>query len=393
MFRAVVSNDFGSIVSASATLTVTGNSAPSATITSPAAGTTYGGNQTFTYSGTATDAEDGNLPASAFTWRIDFHHDTHSHPFLADTTGVTSGTFTIPNRGETSANVFYRITLTVRDSDGLTRTVTRDLQPRTSQVRIESNPSALSLTLDGQPITTPHTFTGVEGIIRSLAAPASTNSGGNAYDFVSWSDGGQATHEITTPTNDTTYTALYQPAAATAVFNDNFETNKGWTLTSGANSASIGRWQRGDPAPTSLNGRALQFGTCNGGSTNCLVTGLTAGSWSGANDLDGGLTSMQSPAITLPSGTLTLNLRYFFAYSGSTSADYFRVRIVRANGTVTTVYQETATSGQKTAAWVGRAINLSGYAGQTIRIRVEANDSASGSYVEAGVDDVAVVRQ
>lgn len=392
-FRAVVSNDFGSVVSTSATLTVTGNSAPNATITSPTAGTTYAGGQSVSFAGAATDTEDGSLPASAFTWRIDFHHDTHSHPFLADTTGVTSGTFTIPNRGETSANVFYRITLTVRDSDGLTRTVTRDLQPRTSEVRIESNPSGLSLTLDGQPITTPHTFTGVEGIIRSLAAPASVTSGGNAYDFVSWSDGGQATHEITTPTNDTTYTSLYQPAAPTAVFNDTFETSRGWALTSGANAASAGRWQRGDPAPTSLNGRALQLGACNGGSTNCLVTGLTAGSWAGGNDLDGGLTSMQSPAIALPSGALTLNLRYFFAYSGSTNADYFRVRIVRADGTVQTVYQENATGSQKAAAWVGRTINVSAFAGQTVRIRVEANDSGSGSYVEAGVDDVSVVRQ
>lgn len=392
-FRAVVSNNFGSVVSNSATLTVTGNSAPNATITTPTAGTTYAGGQTFSYSGTGTDTEDGTLPASAFTWRVDFHHDTHSHPFVLDTTGVTSGTFTIPNRGEISANVWYRITLTVRDSDGLTRTVTRDLQPRTSVVRIESNPNALSLTLDGQPITTPHTFTGVEGIVRTLGAPASVTSGGNAYDFVSWSDGGQATHEITTPTNDTTYTALYQPAAATAVFDDKFETNKGWALTSGANTASIGRWQRGDPAPTSLNGRALQLGTCNGGSTNCLITGLSAGSWAGDNDLDGGLTSMQSPAITLPSGSLTLNLRYFFAFSGATSSDYFRVRILRADGTVATVFQETATTSQKTAAWTGRSINLSGFAGQTIRIRVEANDSGTGSYVEAGVDDVSIVRQ
>ena len=50
--------------------------------------------------------------------------------------------------------------------------------------------------------------------------------GGNTYDFVSWSDGGQATHEIATPTEDTTYTALYQPTAAAAVFNDNFETSR-----------------------------------------------------------------------------------------------------------------------------------------------------------------------
>jgi len=392
-FRAVVSNDFGSATSNAATLTVTGGNAPTATITAPTAGTTYGGGQTFTYSGTASDTEDGTLPASAFTWRIDFHHDTHSHPFLADTTGVTSGTFTIPDRGETSANVWYRITLTVRDSSGLTGTRTFDLRPRTTVVRIESSPSALQLTLDGQPITTPYTFTGVEGIVRALGAPASVTSGGSSYDFVSWSDGGQATHEIVTPTNDTTYTALYQPAVGAAVFNDNFETNKGWALTGGANTATGGRWQRGDPQPTSLNGRALQLGTCNGGSVNCLITGLSSGGWAGGNDVDGGLTSIQSPQITLPAGSITLNFRSYFAYSGATNADYFRVRVLRANGSVATVYQETASGSVRAAAWVGRVVNLSAFAGETIRLRFEANDSSSGSYVEAGVDDVAVVRQ
>ena len=53
------------------------------------------------YAGTATDPEDGTLPASAFTWRVDFHHDAHSHPFIPATTGVTSGSFTIPTTGET----------------------------------------------------------------------------------------------------------------------------------------------------------------------------------------------------------------------------------------------------------------------------------------------------
>jgi glucose/arabinose dehydrogenase len=392
-FRAVVSNDFGSVNSTAATLTVTGGNAPSATIVSPTAGTTYRGGQTFTYSASASDAEDGTLPASAFTWRVDFHHDTHSHPFVADTTGVTSGTFTIPDRGETSANVFYRIILTVRDSAGLTTTRTLDLQPRTSVVRIESSPSPLQLTLDGQPITTPHTFTGVEGIVRTLGAPTPVNSGGNAYDFVSWSDGGQATHEITTPTADTTYTALYQPAASTAVFNDNFETNKGWALTSGANSATTGRWQRGDPQGTTLNGLALQLGSCNGGSVNCLITGLSTGSWAGGNDVDGGLTSIQSPQITLPAGAIRLNFRSYFAFSGASTVDYFRVRIVRANGTAQTVYQETATSAARSAVWTGRTVDLSGFAGQMIRLRFETNDTGSSSYVEAGVDDVSITRQ
>ena len=86
--------------------------------------------------------------------------------------------------------------LTVRDSSGLTHTSSVDVRPLTSVVRIESNVANAQLTLDGMPITAPFSFTGVEGIIRTLGVVTPQTSGGTTYDFVSWSDGGQATHEI-----------------------------------------------------------------------------------------------------------------------------------------------------------------------------------------------------
>jgi hypothetical protein len=73
------------------------------------------------YAGSGTDKEDGALPASAFTWSVVFHHDTHTHPFIPQRAAFTSGTFTIPTRGETATNVWYRIYLTVRDSSGCNR--------------------------------------------------------------------------------------------------------------------------------------------------------------------------------------------------------------------------------------------------------------------------------
>jgi Ig-like domain-containing protein len=75
-FRVIVSNDSGNALSNEAVLTVTANRPPTASITQPAAGTMYGGGDLITYAGTGTDSEDGTLPASAFTWRVDFHHDT-----------------------------------------------------------------------------------------------------------------------------------------------------------------------------------------------------------------------------------------------------------------------------------------------------------------------------
>ena len=209
MFRATVSNGFGSATSNAARLTVTSNTPPTGSITQPAAGTTYQGGQTINYAGAGSDAEDGTLTGGAFTWRVDFHHDTHFHPFVPATSGSTSGSFTIPTTGETSDNVWYRIHLTVTDSGGLTHSSFRDVVPLKSTVTLQTSPAGLQLRLDGQPVTAPYTFTGVVGITRTIAADSPQLLGGTTYQFAAWSDGGAQSHTISTPTTTTTYTAFY----------------------------------------------------------------------------------------------------------------------------------------------------------------------------------------
>ena len=53
------------------------------------------------------------------------------------------------------------------------------------------------------------------GIVRTLEAPTPQASGGSTYGFVSWSDGGAASHTISTPTANTTYTATYAASGGT----------------------------------------------------------------------------------------------------------------------------------------------------------------------------------
>jgi len=180
-----VSNAYGGILSNVATLSVTSDKPPVGQILTPAQGTTYFGGMMVNYSGSASDFEDGELPPSAFTWQVDFHHDTHLHPFIAATTGSKTGTFTIPTRGETSSNVYYRIILTVKDSAGLTRTVTRDILPRKADMTFATTPAGLQITLDGEQRVTPFTVTGVVGIIRAIAAPSPQTLNGLSYIFQS----------------------------------------------------------------------------------------------------------------------------------------------------------------------------------------------------------------
>jgi hypothetical protein len=213
-FRAIVNNDHGSATSNAAILTVSSNQRPTAAIVQPGIGTLYRGGDVVAFAGSGTDQEDGDLPAAAFTWQVDFHHDDHLHPFMQPTAGMTGGSITIPTGGETSANVWYRIHLTVRDSEGSSHTTHRDLLPRKSRVTLATNPSGLELQLDGAPVTTPTSFDGVVGIVRSVEAVSPQMVDGVRWTFESWSDGGAARHDIATPSSDTTYTATLVPTPA-----------------------------------------------------------------------------------------------------------------------------------------------------------------------------------
>ncbi len=136
-FRCRVSNPAGTSTSVEAVLTVTGNQAPSATIVTPAlasgtvAALAWEVNTQVAFSGTATDPEEGGLPASAYTWQVDFHHDSHVHPFMPATSGLTGGSFVVPNTETSAALIWYRIYLTVTDSAGRSTTSYRDLRPAT----------------------------------------------------------------------------------------------------------------------------------------------------------------------------------------------------------------------------------------------------------------------
>ncbi|GIH02741.1 hypothetical protein Rhe02_08080 [Rhizocola hellebori] len=177
----------------------------------------------------------------------------------------------------------------------------------------------------------------------------------------------------------------------TTVFSDNFETSLGWTTNpNGTDTATSGLWERGDPEATT-SGVTLQVGTTPSG-TNDLVTARLAGASAGANDVDGGVTSVQSPAITLPTGTLTLSFAWYLAHlNNATSDDFFRVSVVA--GTMSTVvFTQAGAAANRAGSFATASVNLSSFAGQTIRLRIEAADNATGSLVEAGVDDVRIVR-
>jgi aminopeptidase S len=180
---------------------------------------------------------------------------------------------------------------------------------------------------------------------------------------------------------------------ATVVWSDTFESATGWTTNpAGTDTATTGAWERGDPEQTTSSG-VKQLGTTVSG-TNDLVTGRLAGASAGAADLDSGVSSIRSPAVTLPAtGTLNVSLSWYLAHgSNSSSADFFRVSIVHSGGT-TALFTQPGAASNRDGAWATGTWNISAYAGQSVRVLIEAADASTASLVEAGVDDVRITSQ
>jgi len=188
------------------------------------------------------------------------------------------------------------------------------------------------------------------------------------------------------------YGAIERQRANCGAFFDDVEGSKGWTVNpDGTDTAVGGRWQAGNPAPTSSGALALQLDAAVSGS-RALVTGAAAGTSVGTNDLDG-TTTIRSAPIALPAVVGPLTFRYYLSHAADGSSDdWFRAWVEAADGTRTLILEELGAPDDDAAAWASARIAMDAWAGQTVRIVLAAADEGADSLVEAVVDDVRIER-
>ncbi|MFM7024329.1 MAG: discoidin domain-containing protein [Flavobacteriales bacterium] len=239
-YKAIVYNAYGEAISSEAVLTVKPyNAIPVADIITPLSSNTASVLDVINYSGDATDAEDGTLPASAFEWEVRvFHKDCgaceHWHPGPAATDGVKSGSFIADNGGETSANVWFRLILRVTDSEGRVGIDSVDLQPNKVVLTVNSNRPGLQVAI-GSSSNTPYTKTQVVNNATNMTAISPQTFGDTVYTFSSWDHGGPASQNFRVPNVNTTYKANF---IGTYVPNTNIALNKKAYSTSNQNAGN-----------------------------------------------------------------------------------------------------------------------------------------------------------
>ncbi len=174
-------------------ITTSDNQAPTAILTTnPANNGMFKAGDIITFSGTATDREDGVLGASSFIWRIDLVHgdslNNHRHPTLLTTTNITNGSFRVPVILDHHNDFYYEIIMVAVDSAGASVEKIHKISPITSSLSFNTMPAGLNLKVDGTTFRTPQVLPSTAGSDRLIEAPSQSLNNVN-HVFSSWSDG------------------------------------------------------------------------------------------------------------------------------------------------------------------------------------------------------------
>lgn len=176
---------------------------------------------------------------------------------------------------------------------------------------------------------------------------------------------------------------------ATVTYDDNGETNPGWTVSG---DAGDGQWDRGVPLNNDRGDPTSDFD----GSGQCWLTDNDPDTTN--SDVDNGSTILTSPVIDVSSlnGAKIAYARWFDNTYGSNPGEATDTMVVEVsdNGGGTWTMLETVgpTGAESSGGWFEVEYTISDFVSLTsqFRIRFTATDLTNGSVVEAGIDAIRV---
>ncbi|MFK7760372.1 MAG: GC-type dockerin domain-anchored protein [Phycisphaerales bacterium] len=192
--------------------------------------------------------------------------------------------------------------------------------------------------------------------------------------------------------NDATFSTTSAFGAPAVLFEDDFQSDQGWTVSGTITSAATGRWERAVPTGAGQRGDP---GSDFDGSGSCYLTGNGG---PGANtDVDGTSTILTSPVMDASGESTVVSYSRWYSndFGGSPNADTFLVEVSDDAGASWTNLETVGPAGSEVSGgWISVQYALDDVAGfesnDQFQIRFTASDLGAGSVIEAGVDGVAL---
>ena len=183
---------------------------PQVAIQAPASSLEWEIGETVNYGATAGDPDNETFGAGLTPhWEFTLEHcplGCHEHPITSSDSAV--GSFVAPPHEFPS---HLKLEFTATDSHGMSDTETVEINPRTVEVSVESDPPGIALGLEGVESSERATAEMIAGGTATVSAPNTASVGGQLYEFSNWSDGQPRVHEVTSST-DAALVAHFVPA-------------------------------------------------------------------------------------------------------------------------------------------------------------------------------------
>ena len=173
----------------------------------------------------------------------------------------------------------------------------------------------------------------------------------------------------------------YAASALTEIFNDDFESDLGWTVMNSSNPS--GPFQRGFVVG---DGAQPDRGDPDAAGLRCYMTGLDGGGQTGALDLDGGTSRLVSPALDFSAGDgLIRYKRWLFCNDSNAERDTLLVEVSDNGGSSYTTVEAIEL---KAGGWIENVFRVSDHVVPTdsVVVRFTISDDPNNSTTEAGID-------
>ncbi|MCP4662096.1 MAG: S8 family serine peptidase [bacterium] len=431
------------------TINEPGNTAPTVTITAPTDGSTYTEGDSVTFTGTASDVEDGDLTAS-LAWTSSLDGSIGSGGSFSTSTlavGIHTITAAVTDSGSLPGSDSIQVTINPVsgcaagsiDFSSFTLTSYAD-QNVANGVAVEDGGDTLHLT-DNTWVRSTATFavtantvidfdfaSSAQGEIHAIGFDADDTLNDEPAHFQFWGtqnwtgtgridwnpkySGGGAYQSYSIPvgqyytgtmylvfTNDNDAGSgneglyqcvrVYETTPPDCDVEEGFEAGAGGWTNSGSSTCSTGTFVAATPTEMVNGGVTTQVGGAQAGS-NAWFTATNSSA--GSNDVDGGVCITESPVYNVTVAS-DVSVWYFHGQRDAgddASGDYFYLEASVNGGAWTSL----ASYGDVTvnASWT--EVTTTASAGDTVQFRVRVSDgSSTGDLVEGGVDSVSICAQ